>query len=63
MVTTLLSPKETAALLRVDLRTVYRWCAAKRIPAEKFGGIWRIRLELPSVPSEIRRSLSVSRPQ
>lgn len=39
----LLTPDEVAPRLRVDRRTVVRWCAAQLLPgAKKIGGVWRI---------------------
>ncbi len=34
--------EEAAAVLRVTLNTVYRWCRAGRLRARKFGHEWRI---------------------
>ena len=39
----LLTLKETARLLRVHPRTVWRWCRNGRVVAVKIGHEWRIR--------------------
>ena len=38
-----LTPREAAAILKVDRRTVYEWLRSGSIPAIKFGHSWRIR--------------------
>lgn len=43
---------EVAELLRVDLRTVYRWIQAGKLKAVKIGGSWRITA---NTIKEIRR--------
>lgn len=43
----ILTVKEVADYLKVNERTVYRMATAKKIPAFKVGGSWRIkRVEL-----------------
>ena len=37
----LLTPIETAALLRISLRTLYTWTETGQIPAIKVGTRWR----------------------
>jgi excisionase family DNA binding protein len=41
----LLSPTQVAYLLELQPRTVARWCREGKIPAHKYGRVWRIRLE------------------
>ena len=38
----ILTIKEVAEYLKVNERTVYRLAGAKKIPAFKVGGIWRL---------------------
>ena len=40
----ILTVKEVADYLKVNERTVYRMATAKKIPAFKVGGSWRIKL-------------------
>lgn len=42
-VTTLLTIKEAAAILRVSEKTVRRWIESHELPAAKLGAQWRIR--------------------
>ena len=37
------TPSEAAAVLKVPLQTVWRWCRNGTIPAVKFGRTWRIQ--------------------
>lgn len=38
----LYTPQEIADLLKVDLRTVYRWLREGKLQGHKVGGVWRI---------------------
>lgn len=37
-----LTPEEVARKMKVELITVYRMCRSGKLPAIKFGGVWRI---------------------
>ncbi|MGI9953544.1 helix-turn-helix domain-containing protein [Moorellaceae bacterium AZ2] len=39
----LLTPQEAAKILKVHLRTVYRFLRSGELPAAKIGDTWRIR--------------------
>lgn len=41
-----LTPKELAAMVGIDERTIRRWCVEGRIPARHVGGRWRIKPEV-----------------
>lgn len=43
MIDQILTIKEVADYLKVNERTVYRLATAKKIPAFKVGGSWRIK--------------------
>jgi acetyl-CoA synthetase len=38
----LLTPKETAELLKVNLRTIYKWIKSGELKAVQFGDVWRL---------------------
>jgi len=40
---TFLTPQEVSEMLRVSIYTVRRWINEGRLPAYKFGRVWRIR--------------------
>ncbi|MBI2019056.1 helix-turn-helix domain-containing protein [Candidatus Daviesbacteria bacterium] len=37
-----LTPEEVAKILKVEKITIYRMCRAGKLPAVKFGKVWRI---------------------
>ncbi len=41
----MLTPNEVADYLRVPVRTVWRWCRNRTLPAVKIGKYWRISRE------------------
>lgn len=41
-----LTPKEVAAILRINQGTVYNWIYAGKIPSLKFGRLRRIKAEV-----------------
>ena len=43
-----LTPEEVAEMMKVKVITIYRMCRAGKIPAVKFGRMWRINSMLMS---------------
>jgi excisionase family DNA binding protein len=41
----ILEPKEVAALLKVNPRTIVRWADQGKLPGFKLGDLWRFRKE------------------
>ncbi|MBI4494852.1 MAG: helix-turn-helix domain-containing protein [Chloroflexi bacterium] len=37
-----LTPEEVATALKVSSNTVRLWCRSGKIPAFRFGGVWRV---------------------
>ncbi len=57
-----LTPRQVAEELGVTVRTVQRWIADGRLPAERVGGRMRVsRSSLPSVVAEVPRSAEAPR--
>ena len=41
----ILTPEEAATLLRISIKTLYRWASTGKVPSLKFGGALRFRRE------------------
>ena len=52
----LMTPKEVAAMCRVEVRTVRRWVQLKRLPALRVGHTVRFRREAVLLAMEISES-------
>ena len=48
------TPAEAATILRVDIRTVYSWLRSGKLPAVKFGKLWRIEELSLGLAREVR---------
>jgi excisionase family DNA binding protein len=58
-----MTPREAAAHLGANLRSVQRWIAAGKLPARRVGGRWRVAidaLEPPTAPAETFRTVFVA---